>query len=200
MLDVRGYLSVALDPVRLAVLGHAAVGPVVMSELATALDEPPRRVTEAIGSLRASGLLTEDLQLDRGLLRSLAASLPREPAPDPEIVSDTLWTDDERDVLNRFISRDRLQNIPTNRAKRRIVLELLAMEFEPGVRYEETEVNFALQLWNPDYTALRRYLVDEGLMTRASGVYWRTGGRYEPGSPAADAADWATDPDATPEP
>jgi hypothetical protein len=193
MLDVRAYLSITLDPIRLAVLGRAAIGPVQLTELSDELDEPLRRVAEAIGSLRAAGLLTEDLRLDRNQLRTLAMSLPREAAPDPGIVSETLWSPEEREILNRFISGDRLREVPANRRKRRVVLERLAMEFEPGVRYEETEINFALQLWNPDYTALRRYLVDEGFMTRASGVYWRTGGRFEPDAPSAAAADWPVD-------
>ena len=180
MLDARAYLSITLDPIRLAVMGHAAVGPVSLEELSEELDEQPRRVAEAIGNLRTVGLLTEDLRLDRGQLRALAASLPRDPAPDPGIVSGALWSQEEQDILNRFISGDRLREIPGSRSKRRVVLERLAMEFEPGIRYEETEVNFALQLWYPDYAALRRYLVDEGFMDRADGSYWRTGGRYEP--------------------
>jgi hypothetical protein len=32
-------------------------------------------------------------------------------------------------------------------------------------------------MFHADYAALRRHLVDEGLVTRADGVYWRTGGR-----------------------
>lgn len=195
MLDARAYLSITLDPIRLAVMGYAAVGPVSLEELSEKLDAQPRRVAEAIGNLRAVGLLTEDLRLDRDQLRALAASLPRDPAPDPGIISGTLWNQEEQDVLNRFISGDRLREIPGSRAKRRVVLERLAMEFEPGIRYEETEVNFALQLWYPDYAALRRYLVDEGFMTRASGVYWRTGGRYEPGAESAAAADWDVEAD-----
>jgi hypothetical protein len=200
MLDARSYLSVTLDPVRLAVLGHAAVGPVSLETLSDALDEEPRRVAEAIGSLRAVGLLSDDLSLDREHLRTLAASLPRDPAPDPGLISPTLWNPQEQEVLNRFISGDRLKEIPTTRGKRRVVLERLAMEFEPGVRYDEAEVNFALQLWNPDYAALRRYLVDEGFLTRASGVYWRTGGRYEPDEKSAAAAGWETDPPGVREP
>jgi len=200
MLDARAYLSITLDPVRLAVLGHAAIGPVRLADLSRQLDEQPRRVAEAIGNLRAVGLLTDDLRLDREELRTLAASLPREPAPDPGIVSEALWNHDERDILNRFISGDRLRRIPVNNNKRRVVLERLAMEFEPGIRYEETEVNFALQLWHPDYAALRRYLVDEGLLTRASGVYWRTGGRYEPSASSAAAAETHADIDVTREP
>ena len=45
------------------------------------------------------------------------------------------------------------------------------------MRYPEREVNFTLQLWYPDYAALRRYLVDAGFLARADGVYWRIGGR-----------------------
>ena len=30
-----------------------------------------------------------------------------------------------------------------------------------------------------DYAALRRYLVDEGFLTREGGIYWRSGGTVE---------------------
>ncbi|MEX1005599.1 MAG: DUF2087 domain-containing protein [Acidimicrobiia bacterium] len=43
--------------------------------------------------------------------------------------------------------------------------------------YDEREVNRRLQVVHPDHAALRRYLVDEELMTRADGAYWRSGGR-----------------------
>jgi hypothetical protein len=29
---------------------------------------------------------------------------------------------------------------------------------------------------HPDAAALRRYLVDDGFLSRAGGMYWRTGG------------------------
>ena len=58
------------------------------------------------------------------------------------------------------------------------MLERLAQEFEPGRRYQEKEVDFTLQLFYADYATLRRYLIDEQLMTRADGVYWRSGGRF----------------------
>ena len=34
-----------------------------------------------------------------------------------------------------------------------------------------------LEEFYDDATSLRRYLVDEGFLTRREGVYWRTGGR-----------------------
>lgn len=136
-----------------------------------------RETLSALGKLRAAGLLDEGDRLNRSALRLIAESLPQAPAPDPAIIAEG-WSPDEAEVLSRFFEGARLTSIPSSRAKRLVVLERLAQEFEPGLRYREAEVNFALQLFHPDYAALRRYLVDEGLMTRADGVYWRTGGRY----------------------
>ncbi|MEV0203527.1 DUF2087 domain-containing protein [Nonomuraea sp. NPDC050691] len=33
-----------------------------------------------------------------------------------------------------------------------------------------------LRAFHDDYAALRRYLVDEGLLSREDNVYWRSGG------------------------
>ena len=55
----------------------------------------------------------------------------------------------------------------------------MARTFEPGHRYPEREVNDVLRTFWADYAALRRYLVDEGFLDRADGVYWRAGGTVE---------------------
>ena len=73
----------------------------------------------------------------------------------------------------------RLTSVPAQRTKRLVVLDHLVRVFEPGVRYPEREVNALLAAWHPDVAALRRYLVDEALLTRDAGVYWRTGGRVD---------------------
>jgi len=59
------------------------------------------------------------------------------------------------------------------------VLDVLARDFEPGVRYPEVEVNEKLTAYHPDYAALRRYLVEEDFLARENGVYWRAGGGVE---------------------
>ncbi len=79
-------------------------------------------------------------------------------------------------VLRSFLREGRLVSIPAQRGKRRVVLEHLVLVFEPGVRYPEREVNALLAAWHPDVAALRRYLVDEGLLSREAGLYWRSGG------------------------
>ncbi len=177
MLEPRDYLSITVDPFRLAVLGHAAVGPVDVAGLAVALGIGERTLQEVIGKLVAAGLLRADLTLDRDALRAVAQSLPQDAPIDPELIAQG-WSEEEAQTLSKFFTGSRLRQIPTQQVKRLIVLERLAQEFEPGRRYQEKEVNFTLQLFYADYAALRRYLVDEELMTRADGVYWRSGGRF----------------------
>jgi hypothetical protein len=79
-------------------------------------------------------------------------------------------------VLSRFVRGGRLVSIPSGRSKRLVILNHLAQEFEPGRRYSESMVNLILGRWHADTAALRRYLVDEGLLDRAAGEYWRSGG------------------------
>ena len=177
MTSPTDFLRLTLDPVRLAVLGRAVAGPVEPDRLAAELGVAERKVLDAVARLRDAGLLTEALELDRTSLRAVAEALPQLPPPDPAIAGTGEWTPTEREVLSRFFTGSRLTQIPTQRSKRRIVLERLAQEFEPGLRYHEKEVNFTLQLFYADYAALRRHLVDEELLTRAEGMYWRSGGR-----------------------
>lgn len=86
----------------------------------------------------------------------------------------------ERDgVLATFFRDGRLRQIPRKHTKRRIVLDVLAAEFEPGRVYAEAEVNRMLAAFHPDCAALRRYLVDEEFLERRDGFYWRAGGTVD---------------------
>jgi hypothetical protein len=83
-------------------------------------------------------------------------------------------------VLRNFLTDDgRLRTIPSKQSKLLVVLDRLAQEFEPGRTYREAEVNDILQRFHPDYAALRRYLVENGFMTRENSVYWRSGGTFD---------------------
>jgi len=93
--------------------------------------------------------------------------------------------DDSKDgskdkVLRTFFDGERLLSMPRAGRKRRIALEQIVQRFEPGRRYTEVEINLELrQVWEADVAALRRYLVDELLLERANGEYWRIGGDVE---------------------
>ncbi len=91
----------------------------------------------------------------------------------------TTHSDHERRdaVLRAFVADDgSLHRIPARRAKRLVVLDRIVQVFDVGTRYPELEVNALLRAFHPDVAALRRYLVDEGFLTRADGEYWRSGG------------------------
>ncbi len=176
MINPSDFVRLALDPTRLAILGRAAVGPVEAATLADELGILRKDVLVGIARLREAGLLMEDNALNREVLREIAIALPEDMAVDPAVV-DGPWSTEEVQVLSRFFQGSKLTSIPANRTKRLVVLERLAMEFEPGIRYQERQVNLTLQMFHPDFAALRRYMVDDGLLTRADGVYWRSGGR-----------------------
>lgn len=182
-------LRAVLDPVRLAVLGSSIGEPVSLAAIEKRTGATRREVAEAIGALRSAGFLDAEGRAVPEALRQIAMDLPSDRTEPGSIVGP--WTPAEADVLARFFDGDRLRSIPSNISKRRLVLERIAQDFEPGVRYHERDVNFRIQLVFSDYAAIRRYLIDEGFMDRADGSYWRTGGRHEtatPTSPVADAS------------
>ena len=163
------------EPDRLKVVAALVLGATTPSEVAEATGLDDDTVRTALTRLLRSGLvrtLGEQLKVDEAAFgRAARAEAPAaKPADfgtsDPQITK----------VLRAFVSDGRLVAIPAPGRKRRIVLEYLAAAFEPGVRYPERQVNALLRAWHPDHAALRRYLVEEGLMSRDAGEYWRSGG------------------------
>ena len=84
-------------------------------------------------------------------------------------------------TIEPYFQGDRLTVLPRRRPARMAVLDFLAGQFEPGRHYTELQVNETLSRFYPDYCALRRYLVDEEIMDRRDGVYWRAGGSFDVG-------------------
>jgi hypothetical protein len=83
-------------------------------------------------------------------------------------------------ILRTFLDPDgHLITLPAKRSKRLVVLDHVAQRFEPGERYPEAEVNRRLRQVHEDVAMLRRYLVDEGFLDRAGGIYWRIGGSVD---------------------
>jgi hypothetical protein len=180
------WLRLTVDPRRLAVLGQLAGGPRTVGELTAGTALPEREVLGVLGTLVSTPFVEADgaryrLRADR--LRGLAAGLRPQADVDRSVLSG--MTSDEQIVLRRFFDGTRLTHIPPARAKRHIVLERLALDFEPGVVYPEATVNEILAARHPDYASLRRHLVDEGFLDRDHGRYWRAGGRVDVGGQEA---------------
>ena len=188
--DYEHFARLCLDRVRLAALGRSVEGTLTADELMTAMGVDRRTALETIAALRLAGITDDNDRVRIDALREVAGTLPK-PEDASAAITDGEWTPSEIKVLETYFSGERLVEIPAQRRKRMVVLERLAQDFDPGIRYDEAEVSRRLQHYHPDYAALRRYMVEESLMTRAEGIYWRTGGRFldqvVPESPAVEA-------------
>lgn len=180
-MDPTDLLRLLVDPGRLAVAGvlAAADAPLDGTALARRSGTDRRTCLETVAALVAAGLATrgeEGFVLDREGWVALAEQVATEPEPPAARIGHGM-TSGEQEVLARWFEGHRLTRLPTNRAQRLVVLERLALEFEPGRRYPEPDVNSILGRFNPDWSTLRRALVDHGFLDRAHNQYWRSGGR-----------------------
>jgi len=177
-MDPLDLLRLLLDPVRLAVVGDVVAQPLTSAELAERQSMTTDEVLRILAPLVQAGLVTAadgSYHLDVDAWRALARTLPRSAPASPRVGFG--MTAEETEILARFFQGDRLSELPAQRHKRLVVLERLALEFEPGVRYPEREVTSLLRRFHDDHATLRRALVDEGYLDRAAGEYWRAGGR-----------------------
>jgi hypothetical protein len=73
-----------------------------------------------------------------------------------------------------LFSRGKLTSMPRAGVLRTQLLQFLARRFEPGRAYTENELREELQPVYNDHVALRRHLVDEGILVRDNaGVAYR---------------------------
>lgn len=174
-------LRALADPERLAIAGRLARSGATAAELADELDIAIAKIRRHLNRLSATGVVR--VREDRRTYRLDAETLrwAAEQVGPPREAGLTLGaaSEDEEAVLRAFFRNGRLTEIPAKESKRRIVLERVALEFELGVRYDERAVNAIVGRFLNDHASLRRYLVDEGFLTRERGEYWRTGGRVD---------------------
>jgi hypothetical protein len=174
-------LRALADPERLAIAGALARRPLAAAALADQLDIAIARVRKHLNRLTTTGVVR--LEPDRRTYRLDPETLrwAAEQVGPPRGAGLALGAanDDEEAVLRTFFRDGRLAEIPAKESKRRIVLERIAIEFEPGTRYDEREVNAIVGRFFNDYASIRRYLVDDGFLAREHGEYWRTGGRVD---------------------
>jgi len=124
-----------------------------------------RETVDALARLVSGGLVVGDGGEQFFVVEQAFGRAARAAAPVSSLPTDA----DER-VVATFVRDGRLVSIPTQRAKRLVILDVLAQDFEPGLKYSEAEVNTIVSRWHEDHAALRRYLVDESLLTSRSSL------------------------------
>ena len=174
----EALVGLLTDESRLRVLAAIALGSTNDAEVIAASGCPPKAVRKALDRLIRGGIVesTHDGGL-RVVTERFKEVAQRAAAARPQSTPEDLGaTADQAQVLRNYLVDGRLTHIPAARWKRLVVLDFLAGQFEPGRVYPEAQVNYTLGRFHVDYAALRRYLVEEELLERREGFYWRTGG------------------------
>ncbi len=174
--DAGVIVGLLADDERRRVTAAVVLGATSVHAVAEATGLSSDRVSRALGRLAEAGLVIDvrgrGLTVD-GAVFQHAARTARARPPSDEHADET---GERRQVLQAFVRDGRITSLPAARTKRLVLLDWVVQSFEPGVRYTERDVNELLAIRHPDTAMLRRYLVDEGLLDRSAGEYWRSGG------------------------
>ena len=175
-LDAAGLVGLLADDDRRLVVAALTLGASSLDTVVAATRLPPERASRALGRLVDAGLVVSGSDGTLIVLGAVFQQAARAALARPPRDEHAGEPGERRKVLDAFVVEGRITAIPAARGKRLVVLDWLAQDFEPGVRYEERHVNAIIERRHDDAATLRRYLVDERLLDRAAGVYWRIGG------------------------
>lgn len=185
ILDAGLIVGLLADANRRRVVAALVLGASTIDEVRAAADLDTRQAVTALGRLIDAELVIRDDKGAHFIIEEAfrVAAIAAAPADDREHEHAGSPPDAAR-VLRAFVRDGRLTAIPSHHAKRLVILDMLAQQFEPGRRYGEREVNAVIGRWHEDTAALRRYLVDDGFLDRDAGQYWRAGGSFfvDPGA------------------
>jgi hypothetical protein len=157
------------DETRLRIVSAIALGARTLDDVVQTSGVAADDVRGALPRLIAAGVVAnrDGFHVDLVPFRDAARDRPARVRELPGA------TAEQARVLRNFVENGRIRTIPVRESQRRVVLEYLASRFDEGMDYTEREVNDILGEFNDDFASLRRYLVDEKLLTRRAGIYRR---------------------------
>lgn len=178
-LTSRKLIGLLADDTRRRVVAAMILGATDLNEIVAKAVVAERDAVVALERLGNAGLVEPTADGSFLLLEQafqLAARAEAEPNPVSQFPS---RPPKERKILDRSYRDGRLRRLPSKVSQRLVVLDELVQRFEPGERYSERQVNALLSNSDVDVATLRRNLVDFGMLDRADGVYWRSGGSFD---------------------
>ena len=174
--EMLSFVKAMASAERLRIIGVLVRGAAAQAEIAEQLHLPVRDVFNHLSYLVHVGIVRESegvYDLDEKAIESFARGQFEGTRPSYEGKQES---EDARKVLKSFLHADAsLKQIPPQGNKLLIILNFIVDAFAFDTNYTEKEVNTILRRFHVDTAALRRYLVDQGLMARESDGtrYWR---------------------------
>ncbi len=175
--EILSFVKALASAERLRIVGVLARGKASQSEIAEQLHLPARDLYDHLMFLVEVGIVHEEdgfYDLDEKTIESYAREQFEGRRPSFEANEEE--PEDVRKVLKNYLNADgTLKQIPPQKNKLLIILSFIADAFAYDTNYTEKEVNTILRRFHLDTAALRRYLVDNGLMAREGNGsrYWR---------------------------
>lgn len=172
--QLKSFMKSMADPERIKIAGLLGVEKLSVTDISVRLGLKASDVQRHLDQLTANGLAFKEdnlYGLDANAVEKLTRKvLAQSHPPAQEFDGDEF----EVKTLRSYISRDgSLKSIPTQQKKLMVILKHLARDFQSGERYSESQVNQMLRKYHEDTAALRRYMVDNHLLGREKGVYWK---------------------------
>ena len=175
--EVLDFVKAMASTERLRVIGALVRGRATQAKIAEQLHLPVRDVFNHLAFLVYVGVVSETdgvYDLDEKAIDKLVRGQfeGKHPKYDPKEEKQ----EDVRKVLRAYLNADgTLRQIPSAESKLLIILNFILDAFAFDTNYSEKEVNTILRRSHTDTAALRRYLVDHGLMAREGdgSRYWR---------------------------
>lgn len=175
--EILSFVKAMADTERLRIVGLLSLGDKRATEIASAIGIHPSEISRHLDRLINAGVVSEAegvYQLNEKAIEALARGQFAGKRPSYEANQEE--PEDVRKVLKNYLNPDgTLKQIPPLGNKLLIILNFIVDAFAFDTNYTEKEVNTILRRFHVDTAALRRYLVDQGLMARESNGtrYWR---------------------------
>src|SRR4026207_1253122 len=175
--EILSFVKAMASADRLRIIGVLVRGRATQTEIAEQLHLSVRDIFDNLAFLAHVGVIHETegvYDLDEKAIETLARGQFEGKRPTFEVNEEE--PEDVRKVLKNFLNADgTLKQIPPMGNKLLIILNFIVDAFAFDTNYTEKEVNTILRRFHLDTAALRRYLVDYGLMARESDgtKYWR---------------------------
>ena len=177
ILESLSVIKALSDSSRLLIISALKERPQYVEEIAERLHLAVSTVSFHLKKLEAAQLVTKVKEqyyviyhLNTALLSLTLSELTSFENP-LKIVQEQRIDEYKEKILSTFFTNGKLKKLPTQHKKRLIVLQHILKNFKPDSSYAEKEVDGILRSIYDDYCTIRRYFIDEHMMTRQNGNY-----------------------------